>query len=67
MPDHHKYHAKSSNSFLVYQTAFNLSHIYQATILKDSIAKNTVQELETCGAVSQAVHFPSGTQREKIQ
>lgn len=61
MPDHHKYHTKSSNSFLVYQTEFNLSYIYQATILKYLIAKNTVQELETWEAVSQAIHFPSGS------
>lgn len=46
-PDHHKYHTKSSNFFLAYQTEFNLSHIYQATILKYLISKNMVQELET--------------------
>lgn len=47
IPECHKHHTKSSNSFLVYQTEFNLLNIYQATILKYLVATKTVQELET--------------------
>lgn len=60
-PECHKHHTKSSNSFLVYKTKFNLFNIYQATILKYLVATKTVQELETWEAMSKAVHFPSRT------